>query len=102
MTLVRQVKEATGIPVAVKLSPQYTSIPHLAMELDRAGADALVLFNRFYQPDSILEQLDVGPEAGVEPAGGAAAATALGCDSLWRRARGSGRDRRHPQRARAC
>src|ERR1017187_2816248 len=39
VTLVRQVKEATRIPVAVKLSPQYTSIPHLAMELDRAGAD---------------------------------------------------------------
>ena len=57
--LVRQVKAATGIPVAVKLSPQYTSIPHLARELDQAGADALVLFNRFYQPDFDLENLDV-------------------------------------------
>jgi dihydroorotate dehydrogenase (fumarate) len=57
--LVRQVKEATEIPVAVKLSPQYTSIPHLAMELDHAGADALVLFNRFYQPDFDIENLDV-------------------------------------------
>jgi dihydroorotate dehydrogenase (fumarate) len=57
--LVKQVKEATSIPVAVKLSPQYTSIPHLAMELDRAGADALVLFNRFYQPDFNIEDLDV-------------------------------------------
>ena len=61
VTLVRQVKEATRIPVAVKLSPQYTSIPHLAMELDRAGADALVLFNRFYQPDFNIEDLDVSP-----------------------------------------
>ena len=61
VTLVRQVKEATRIPVAVKLSPQYTSIPHLAMELDRAGADALVLFNRFYQPDFNIENLDVSP-----------------------------------------
>jgi dihydroorotate dehydrogenase (fumarate) len=61
VTLVRQVKEATRIPVAVKLSPQYTSIPHLAMELDRAGADALVLFNRFYQPDFNIEDLDVIP-----------------------------------------
>jgi dihydroorotate dehydrogenase (fumarate) len=60
--LVRQVKEATGIPVAVKLSPQYTSIPHLAMELDRAGADGLVLFNRFYQPDFDIESLDVVPK----------------------------------------
>ena len=61
VALVRQVKESTGIPVAVKLSPQYTSIPHLAMELDRVGADALVLFNRFYQPDFDIEHLDVHP-----------------------------------------
>jgi dihydroorotate dehydrogenase (fumarate) len=61
VNLVRQVKEATTIPVAVKLSPQYTSIPHLAMELDGVGADALVLFNRFYQPDFDLENLDVVP-----------------------------------------
>jgi dihydroorotate dehydrogenase (fumarate) len=60
--LVRQVKEATVIPVAVKLSPQYTSIPNLAMELDRAGADGLVLFNRFYQPDFDIENLDVIPK----------------------------------------
>jgi dihydroorotate dehydrogenase (fumarate) len=60
--LVRQVKAATAIPVAVKLSPQYTSIPNLAMELDHAGADALVLFNRFYQPDFDLETLDVSPK----------------------------------------
>jgi dihydroorotate dehydrogenase (fumarate) len=62
VALVRQVKEATRIPIAVKLSPQYTSIPHLAMELDRAGADALVLFNRFYQPDFDIENLDVRPK----------------------------------------
>jgi dihydroorotate dehydrogenase (fumarate) len=60
--LVRQVKEATVIPVAVKLSSQYTSIPNLAMELDRAGADGLVLFNRFYQPDFDIENLDVIPK----------------------------------------
>jgi dihydroorotate dehydrogenase (fumarate) len=60
--LVRQVKQATEIPVAVKLSPQYTSIPHLAMELDGAGADGLVLFNRFYQPDFDIENLDVKPK----------------------------------------
>ena len=59
VNLVRQVKDATKIPVAVKLSSQYTSIPHLAMELDRAGADALVLFNRFYQPDFDIENLDI-------------------------------------------
>jgi dihydroorotate dehydrogenase (fumarate) len=62
VTLVHQVKDATGIPIAVKLSPQYTSIPHLAMELDRAGADGLVLFNRFYQPDFDIENLEVSPK----------------------------------------
>lgn len=62
VALVRQVKEATKIPVAVKLSPQYTSIPHLAMQLDQAGADALVLFNRFYQPDFDIEELNVSPK----------------------------------------
>jgi dihydroorotate dehydrogenase (fumarate) len=62
VTLVRQVKEATTIPIAVKLSPQYTSIPHLAMELDRAGANGLVLFNRFYQPDFDIHNLVVSPK----------------------------------------
>lgn len=59
--LVRQVKAATQIPVAVKLSQQYTSIPHLAMELDRAGVEGIVMFNRFYQPDFDIETLDVRP-----------------------------------------
>lgn len=61
VTLVRQVKEATTVPIAVKLSQQYTSVPHLAKELDGAGADALVLFNRFYQPEFDIENLDVRP-----------------------------------------
>lgn len=59
--LVRQVKQHTKLPIAVKLSSQYTSIPHLARQLDNAGADALVLFNRFYQPDFDIENLGVIP-----------------------------------------
>ncbi len=59
--LVRQVKQNTRISIAVKLSPQFTSIPHLARQLDAAGADALVLFNRFYQPDFDIENLNVIP-----------------------------------------
>jgi dihydroorotate dehydrogenase (fumarate) len=59
--LVRQVKQNTKLPIAVKLSPNYTSLPNLARQLDEAGADALVLFNRFYQPDFDLEKLDVVP-----------------------------------------
>jgi len=54
---VRAVKKAVTIPVAVKLSPFYTALAHLAREFDRAGADGLVLFNRFYQPDIDPEEL---------------------------------------------
>ena len=48
--LVRRVKASVRIPLAVKLSPFLSSIPHMAVQLDQAGADALVLFNRFYRP----------------------------------------------------
>lgn len=59
--LVRHIKQNTRLPIAVKLSPQYTSLPNLTRQLDEAGADALVLFNRFYQPDFDLDQMDVIP-----------------------------------------
>lgn len=55
------VKGAVTIPVAVKVSPFFSSLSHLAVELDRAGADGLVLFNRFYQPDIDPEMLDAVP-----------------------------------------
>jgi dihydroorotate dehydrogenase (fumarate) len=60
-TLVRDVCEQVQIPVAVKLSPFYTSLPNFARHLVEAGADGLVLFNRFYQPDFDLEELEVVP-----------------------------------------
>jgi dihydroorotate dehydrogenase (fumarate) len=56
MQVVQAVKEAIRIPVAVKLSPFYSSIAHYARKLDESGIDALVLFNRFYQPDIDVEQ----------------------------------------------
>lgn len=59
--LVSHVKASVRIPVAVKLGPFFTSFAHLATRLDAAGADALVLFNRFYQPDFDLEALEVVP-----------------------------------------
>ena len=59
--LVRDVKESVGIPVAVKLSPYFSSMLNVAHRLDRSGVDALVLFNRFYQPDLDLELLEVVP-----------------------------------------
>jgi dihydroorotate dehydrogenase (fumarate) len=55
--MVRQVKRGVRIPVAVKLSPFYSSFAHFAAELDATGADGLVLFNRFYQPDVDVENL---------------------------------------------
>jgi dihydroorotate dehydrogenase (fumarate) len=53
------VKEAVRIPVAVKLSPFYTALGHFAHRLDESGADGLILFNRYYQPDLDPENLDV-------------------------------------------
>lgn len=59
--LVQEVRSAISIPLAVKLSPFVTALPHLAKRLVEAGANGLVLFNRFYQPDFDLEQLDIVP-----------------------------------------
>jgi dihydroorotate dehydrogenase (fumarate) len=59
--VVRLVKAAVTIPVAVKVSPFFSSLPHLAQQLDGLGADGLVLFNRFYQPDIDPEALEAVP-----------------------------------------
>ncbi len=61
LNLIRDVKQQVQIPVAVKLSPFLTSIPHVAREICGAGAAGLVLFNRFYQPDFDIERLEVVP-----------------------------------------
>jgi dihydroorotate dehydrogenase (fumarate) len=57
--LVAEVKSAINIPLAVKISPFVTSIPNFAKRLVEAGADGLVLFNRFYQPDFDLDELEI-------------------------------------------
>jgi dihydroorotate dehydrogenase (fumarate) len=57
--MVKAVRGAARIPVAVKLSPYYTSLPQFAKRLDAAGAAGLVLFNRFYQPDIDADGLQV-------------------------------------------
>ena len=57
--LVADVKSSIKIPLAVKLSPFYTSLPHFVRRLAEAGADGLVLFNRFYQPDFDIEELTI-------------------------------------------
>jgi dihydroorotate dehydrogenase (fumarate) len=59
--VVRSTKAVVTIPVAVKLSPFYTSLPHFVRQLDEIGTDGVVLFNRFYQPDVDVETLEVQP-----------------------------------------
>jgi dihydroorotate dehydrogenase (fumarate) len=61
LTIVASIKGLLKIPVAVKLSPFFTNLSRFARRLDQNGANALVLFNRFYQPDIELETLEVSP-----------------------------------------
>ncbi len=61
LDVLRAVRAAVRIPVALKLSPFFSATGNMARQLDEAGADALVLFNRFYQPDFDLETLEVAP-----------------------------------------
>jgi dihydroorotate dehydrogenase (fumarate) len=59
--ILREVKISVHIPVAVKLSPFFSNMANMAKRLDQAGANALVLFNRFYQPDINLDELEIQP-----------------------------------------
>ena len=61
LDVLRAVRAAVALPLAVKLSPFYSSLAHLAQQIDLLGADGLVLFNRFYQPDIDPEVLEVVP-----------------------------------------
>jgi dihydroorotate dehydrogenase (fumarate) len=63
--VLERVKAAVSVPVAVKLSPYFSSPGEMAMRLDESGADALVLFNRFLQPDIDPEQLEVLPKVNL-------------------------------------
>jgi dihydroorotate dehydrogenase (fumarate) len=59
--ILRSVKSAVDIPVSIKLSPFFSNMANMAERLDDAGANGLVLFNRFYQPDIDLEEFEVTP-----------------------------------------
>jgi dihydroorotate dehydrogenase (fumarate) len=61
LDVVRAVRRATRLPLAVKLSPYFSSLTNMAGQLVEAGANALVLFNRFYQPDLDIETMEVLP-----------------------------------------
>lgn len=59
--IVKMVRETVDIPIAVKLNPYFSSIGNMSQRLQAAGADALVLFNRFYQPDFDIDELKAVP-----------------------------------------
>jgi dihydroorotate dehydrogenase (fumarate) len=61
LDVIRDIKAHVNVPVAMKLSPYFSSMANMAHQLSAAGADGLVLFNRFYQPDLDLDNLDVVP-----------------------------------------
>jgi len=62
MDVLKDVRAAVKIPIAIKLNPFFSSIPNIAQRLVNEGADGLVLFNRFYQPDIDLDKLEVKPD----------------------------------------
>ena len=100
--LVRDVKASVTIPVAVKLGHAFSALANLAHRLDQAGAGALVLFNRFYQPDFDLERLEVVPRLTLSRLARAAAAPPLGGHPLRSCPGRSGGDRRRAHGARTC
>jgi dihydroorotate dehydrogenase (fumarate) len=61
ISLVSEIRQSVRLPLAIKLSPFFTSLPNFTRRLVEAGANGLVLFNRFYQPDFDLEELEVTP-----------------------------------------
>ncbi len=61
LEILKAVKSVVKIPVAVKLSPFFSNMANMAKRLDQAGANGLVLFNRFYQPDINLDELEIQP-----------------------------------------
>ena len=65
LDVLKAVKSTVTIPVAMKLSPFFSSMAHMAGQLDAAGADGLVMFNRFYQPDLDIEALEVVPNVNL-------------------------------------
>jgi len=68
LDILTAVKATVDIPVALKLSPFFSSVGNMAKRLDQAGADALVLFNRFYQPDIDIHELEVSPTLSLSSA----------------------------------
>jgi hypothetical protein len=75
--ILKAVKQTVKIPVAVKLSPYFSAMGNMARKLVDAGADGLVLFNRFYEPDIDLAQLTMLPNLELKPCSRNPSASAL-------------------------
>lgn len=69
VTLLKQVKEVIDIPIAMKLSPFFSALPNFAQRLAEAGAQGLVMFNRYYQPDIEIDEADVAPRIRLSDSG---------------------------------
>lgn len=69
LVIVQSVRRAVRLPIAVKLSPFYTSLANFALRLQSAGADGLVLFNRFFEPDIDVEALELRPHMDLSTSG---------------------------------
>ena len=98
LDILKAVKSVVTIPVAVKLSPFFTNFANMAKRLDQAGANGLVLFNRFYQPDIDLEALEVKPNILLSTPDGHARPAALDRAALRQAAAQPRRHQRRPPR----
>ncbi len=83
--ILREVKTSVQIPVAAKLSPFFSNLANMAKRFDQIGTDGLVLFNRFYQPDIDLEELEIKPNVLLSSAARFASAADLDRHSFWPR-----------------
>ena len=98
--ILRAVKTAVTIPVAMKVGPYFSSFANMARRLDEAGANALVLFNRFYQPDFDIENRVVVPSLALSTADRDPRAASLAVAAAWPDRGVAGGDHRGPQRRR--
>ena len=82
LDILKSVRAMVSIPVAVKLSPYFSAVGSMALALERAGADALVLFNQFYEPDLDIARLQVLADLKLSQPNENSFAAALACRSL--------------------
>jgi dihydroorotate dehydrogenase (fumarate) len=94
LDILARVKDAVTVPVAVKLSPYFSATGEMARLLDEAGANGLVLFNRFLQPDIDPETLDMVRAESLSTAAEVSAAADVDCATAWTGGRVARRDDR--------